>query len=500
MLLQLKFGIASFVRNYSTKVSPKLPFKKPQITNATKPRISESNSTKVSPKLPFKNPQITNASKPIISESIEMQWTDQQLQVFEAIERRQSVFVTGSAGTGKTMLVQELIKLLRKIYGKRNVSVTAPTGVVACALGGQTLHSFAGVGLAEADAETLLSRVLDNRTVIKRWKTIKALVIDEISMVEGELFDKLEYIARTIREIDEPWGGIQLVVSGDFLQLPPVNVGKSSDNRKEFAFEADSWDSSFQLEVGLKTVFRQSDPELIKLLQGIRTGELDAEGLELLQQRRCFEEPDETVVRLFPRIADVNRVNDMRLKGLGEETIVYEAFDKGDKPWIDQLNRGMAPTKLQLCVGARVMLLQNLNVKGRLVNGATGTIIGFKKSCKSDIAKICEHKLLPIVKFDSGCDKEIGTHTWSVMVGDRARATRLQLPLMLAWAMSIHKSQGVTLDRLHTNLSQAFGYGMIYVALSRLRSLDGLSFSSALNPSKIMAHPKVLEYYRNHFL
>ncbi|KAL2896942.1 ATP-dependent DNA helicase PIF1 [Bienertia sinuspersici] len=368
------------------------------------------------------------------------------------------------------MLIQEIIKLLRKLHGKKEVSVTAPTGIVACSLGGQTLHSFAGVGLAKADAETLLSKVLDNKRVLRRWRMVKALVVDEISMVEGEFFDKLEYLARMIRENDEPWGGIQLVVSGDFLQLPPISVGKkkNSDSDKEYAFEADSWDQSFQLQVGLNTIFRQSDPQLIKLLQGIRKGELDDEGLELLEQCRCIDnEPDETVVRLFPRIADVSRVNDMRLKGLGEEIIVYEAFDRGERHWIDQLDRGIAPNNLQLCKGARVMLTKNLNVKGQLVTGAT------------------EMVMKPL--------------TWNVEVGDKIRATRLQLPLILAWAMSIHKSQGMTVDRLHTNLSKAFGFGMIYVALSRLRSLDGLSFSSDFHPSKIKAHPKVLEYYKNHF-
>lgn len=470
--MQFYYGVATFVKNYSTKVTPKLPIKTPQNTNAKIPRNSEV---------------------------IEMQWTDQQLHVFDAIERRESVFITGSAGTGKTKLVQEIIELLRKIHGKRSVFVTAPTGVVACALGGQTLHSFAGVGLAEGDAETLVSQVLNNRRVFRRWKMVKALVVDEISMVEADFFDKLEYIARMIRENDETWGGIQLVVSGDFLQLPPVKVGRDFDRGKEFAFEADSWDRSFQLQVGLQTVFRQSDPKLVRLLQGIRRGELDAEGLEMLMQRRCSQEPDETVVRLYPRIADVSRVNNMRLNSLAEEIIVYEAFDKGEKPWIDQLDRGIAPNRLQLCKGARVMLTKNLNVKDKLVNGATGTVTGFRKAIKGNIAKICGGKLLPIVKFDSGCEKVINTQTWDVMMGDKICATRLQLPLILAWAMSIHKSQGMTVDKLHTNLSQAFGFGMVYVALSRVRSLDGLSFSSDLCPSKIMAHPKVLEYYKKHF-
>ncbi|XP_021743988.1 ATP-dependent DNA helicase pfh1-like [Chenopodium quinoa] len=431
MLMQFSTSVVTFVRNYSTQIGTRFPIKKPQFANVRIPRIS----------------QVPN-----------VEWTDEQLQVFEAVKRCESVFVTGSAGTGKTMLVQELIKTLRKMYGKRYVCVTAPTGVVACTLGGQTLHSFAGVGLAEADAEALLPRVYGNRWVCKRWTMVKALVIDEISM---------------------------LVVSGDFLQLPPVNVDKNFDNRKVFAFEADSWDCSFQLQVGLKTIFRQTDPELIRLLQGIRRGELDDEGHELLMQRRCSEEPDGAVLRLFPRIEDVDRVNGARLEGVGEEIIFYEAYDSGEKNWIDQLDRGLAPKTLHLCKGARVILTVNLNVKKKLVNGATGTIIGFRKAIRGDIAKICADKLLPIVKFDSGCEMETGTRTWDLVMGDKKCATRMQLPLMLAWAMSVHKSQGMTVDRLHTNLSRAFGFRTIYVALSRLRTLDGFSDLQRVNGDQL---------------
>lgn len=455
-------------------------------------------------------PQIGNAKKPRTSKVNKIEWTDQQLLVFDSIKRKQSVFITGSAGTGKTKLIEEIIKLLRKIHGRDRVFVTAPTGVAACALKGQTLHSFAGVGLAEADAHTLLSRVLSNRRTLKRWRSMRALVIDEISMVNGDFFDKLEYIARGIRSCKDdsslgelPWGGIQLVVSGDFLQLPPVLVGKKL-YAKEFAFEADSWDYSFQLHVALRTIFRQSDAEHIRMLQGIRRGELDPEGLEMLKNRFCDNEDelDETVVRLFPRVEDVDRVNQLRLHGLEEEIIVYKSFDTGKEPWKSQLNQGIAPTTLELCKGARVMLTKNLNVNFKLVNGATGTITGFVEAYKGKIKNICcfhGRMVLPIVKFDSGREQVIKPDKWEVLEGDEILATRLQLPLMLAWAMSIHKSQGMTLFKLHTDLSKAFGYGMVYVALSRLRSLDGL-YLSGFKPWTVKAHPKVLEYYKKCFL
>ncbi|KAH9610920.1 hypothetical protein KSS87_008839 [Heliosperma pusillum] len=480
------YAFLSTVRKYYTinnQFAVSIPIKKPQKCNARKPKT-------------------VNVSKESKEDS-KIVWNDQQLRIIEAIKRGESVFITGSAGTGKTMLIEHLIKLLVKKHGRKTVYVTASTGVAACALRGQTLQSFAGVGLAEADAETLLSRVIDNRWAYNRWKQAKALVIDEISMVDKTLFDKYEYIAREVRceseNDEEAWGGIQLVVSGDFFQLPPIDTRR---NGVEFAFEADSWEFSFQLYVQLETVFRQSNSEHVKLLEGIRVGEIDGKGLELLQQRCCKEEPDEAVVRLFPRNKDVVRVNKARLTSLGEEIIVYKAFDHAiADSWKLHLNNLIAPSKLEICKGARVMLIRNLNVKHKMVNGATGTVVGFKKSRIVDIKKICcqdGDNVLPIVKFDSGIEEVIRPDHWEVVEGDKVVAKRLQLPLMLAWATSIHKSQGMTLDRLHTDLSEAFDCGMVYVALSRLKSLDGLSLSG-FNPSKIMAHPKVLEYYKKHF-
>ncbi|KAK9726706.1 hypothetical protein RND81_05G232000 [Saponaria officinalis] len=443
----------------------------------------------------FRKPRTINVSNAV--------WNAQQISIIEAVERGESVFITGSAGTGKTILIRHLIKLLLKIYDRKSVFVTASTGVAACAVRGQTLQSFAGVGLADADAETLFSRVLGNRRAFNRWKQAKALVIDEISMVDKTLFEKYEYIARKVRceggECDEPWGGLQVVVSGDFFQLPPVDTKR---NGVEFAFEADCWENTFQLQVSLETVFRQSESEHVRLLEGVRRGEIDSEGLALLEDCCSEEEPDETVVRLFPKLKDVDRVNKSRLSALKEKIIVYKAFDQTvNDHGKNQLKHVIAPENLDLCKGARVMLIRNLNVKQNLVNGSTGTVIGFQKSRTRDIVKICGHdgdKLLPIVEFDSGWKEVVKPDEWEVADGGKVIAKRLQLPLMLAWATSIHKSQGMTLDRLHTDLSEAFGCGMVYVALSRVKSLDGLSLSG-FDPSKIKAHPKVLEYYKKCF-
>ncbi|XP_059668788.1 ATP-dependent DNA helicase pfh1-like [Cornus florida] len=440
-------------------------------------------------------------SNPTTPTSTGIKWTDEQLQVLAAISRGESVFVTGSAGTGKTILVHHIIELLENIHGPLQVSVTASTGVAACALEGQTLHSFAGVGLAAADSRTLLNRVLCNDEAYKRWNRVKALVIDEISMVQAEFFDKLEYIAREARDKqhaskNKVWGGIQLVVSGDFFQLPPILDKQELKRGKEFAFEADCWNSSFDVQVELTKIFRQSDGQLIKLLQGIRRGKCDPEGLKLLKQCNLETEPDSSVVRFYPRNKDVNRVNEEQLVSLGVDIVEYCAIDRGKNPWKQQLKQGISRDTLEVCEGARVMLCKNIDVGLKLVNGSTGTVVGFHPKKDKDVTKLCWKGLLPVVNFDSGPEMVIYPEKWLVMEGEEVRATRKQIPLILAWAVSVHKCQGMTLDSLHTNLSRAFGFGMVYVALSRVRSLAGLHVSG-FNPSKVKAHPKVLQFYQS---
>ncbi|XP_050379852.1 ATP-dependent DNA helicase PIF1-like [Argentina anserina] len=464
--------VESVHRNFSTKVSYKSK-KWPQDGYRTKDKPKKGG---------------------IENTKTKVQWTDEQIQIISAISEGKSVFITGSAGTGKTILVQHVIKLLKKQHGASKVYVTAPTGVAACAIGGQTLHSFASIGYPMADRETLLHRIVLNNKAYKRWLKVKALVIDEISMVDTEFFESLEYIARNIREVDTSWGGIQIVVSGDFFQLPPIKPHKNLGG-KEFAFEADCWNSSFDLQVNLTKVFRQSDPQLIKLLNGIRRGESNPEDLKFLEQCCSEGEPDTSVVKLYPRIEDVNRVNASRLKSLGNKLVVYTAVDSGEESRKPQLEQGIAPKEVILCKNARVMLVKNLNTWRGLVNGATGTVQGFYAPANKDLTGIC-HAALPIVKFDSGPELLIEPETWVVTEGDKVVAKRKQVPLILAWASSIHKCQGMTLDRLHTDLSKAFENGMVYVALSRVRSLKGL-YLSGFDCWKIMVHPKVLQFYRS---
>ncbi|KAI9115688.1 hypothetical protein K1719_013357 [Acacia pycnantha] len=244
------------------------------------------------------------------------------------------------------------------------------------------------------------------------------------------------------------------------------------------------------MQVEFTKIFRQSDFLLIKLLQGIRTGEMDPQYMEFLEQS-CIPESqcDPSVIQILPLNKQVERVNQERLDSLQEEVVVYNAVDHGAQPWKGQLNMGMAPDSVSICEGARVMLVKNLNTWKGLVNGATGEVVGFANAKSYD--EVCPHMLLPIVKFDSGGAMVVEPATWQVMHGEEVVAWRKQIPLLLAWALSIHKCQGMTLDRIHTNLSSAFGCGMVYVALSRVRSLKGLHLSG-FTRSKIQANPKTL--------
>ncbi|XP_022860372.1 ATP-dependent DNA helicase PIF1-like [Olea europaea var. sylvestris] len=321
-------------------------------------------------------------------------------------------------------------------------------------------------------------------------------------MIDTELFEGLEYIARSFRNEEgmgenKIWGGIQLVVSGDFFQLPPV-LKKKKKGAKKFAFEADCWNASFDMQIELTKPFRQlKDKTLIRILQGIRKGECDPGDLEFLEGCCSGGEPDPSAVRLYPRIEDVNKVNKMKMESLKENIVVYSAIDLGEDPWKRQLKHGIAPDELELCKGARVMLTKNKNPWRKLVNGATGTVKDFSQASDEQHKKYkaCDgFSNLPVVEFDCGIEMKVEPEIWTVMDGDKVVAVRRQIPLILSWALSIHKCQGMTLDKLHTDLKRVFDFGMVYVALSRIRLLRGLHLAG-FDPSKIKAHPKVLQFY-----
>ncbi|KMZ65819.1 hypothetical protein ZOSMA_30G00990 [Zostera marina] len=238
----------------------------------------------------------------------------------------------------------------------------ASTGVAAFALGGQTLYSFADVGLGKGRKNELLSFILKSNKAVDRLKRAKALAIDEINMIDGELFDNLKFLASSIHNSEPtPWGGIQLIVSGDFFQLSPINA---PNPRNEFAFESACWEKTFDVQMELTHVYRQSDSELIDFLEGIRRGQVDRDNKKFQRfllgttSDNLSRDQNDIETRLFPRTDDVRRVNHERLKYLGKEVVRFNVVDKGSLPWLNQLKYLIAPDELKICEGARVMLIK----------------------------------------------------------------------------------------------------------------------------------------------
>ncbi|CAD0081594.1 unnamed protein product [Aureobasidium vineae] len=456
--------------------------------------------------------------------------SDEQQHVLDLIsEKKKAVFFTGAAGTGKSYLREP-----------DRVAVTASTGLAACNIGGVTLHSFAGIGLGKEDVPELVKKIKRNQKAKHRWMRTKVLVVDEISMVDGDLFDKLEAIARQIRNNGRPFGGIQLVITGDFFQLPPV---PDSGKIAKFAFDAATWSTSIEYTIGLHHVFRQKDPIFANMLNEMREGRMSAESIKTFHtlSRPLESESSIDATELFPTRNEVENANQSKMSQLVGEIRTFEARDGGsitDKTFRDKLLANcMAPELITLKKGAQVMLIKNIDES--LVNGSLGKIIGFMNEIQFDSynnneeafmatqggtlkdenaiggldkKKTARERLMdnllgsttqiwPVVRFtladgttrDLLCQRE----TWKIELPDgEVQASRAQIPLILAWALSIHKAQGQTLDRVKVDLGKVFEKGQAYVALSRATSMQGLQVLR-FDPRKVVAHEKVRTFYQN---
>ncbi|KAF7308275.1 ATP-dependent DNA helicase PIF1 [Mycena chlorophos] len=449
-----------------------------------------------------------------------IQLSEEQQQILALVEQGQSVFYTGSAGTGKSVLLREIIKTLKKKHSRSHdaVAMTASTGIAACNIGGVTIHSFAGIGLGIEEAEKLADKIRKNKKAMTRWQRTKVLIIDEVSMLDGDLFDKLCRIGCILRRNTEPFGGIQLIVTGDFFQLPPV----SKSGAVKFAFEALKWKEAIPRTFNLTQVFRQSDQEFIDMLNEMRFGRLSQKSIDKFRSlsREIRYEDGLGPTELFPRREDVANSNTTRMKHLDSKIHVFTSSDGGTVVEPQQrdrlLSNFMAEQRLELREGAQVMLIKNMDES--LVNGSMGRVIKFSdpaKALQEDVDILGETAnglgkkpmstapagkgiLYPVVEFQlaSGGKATMMVKPESFKVElptGEVQASRTQLPLILAWALSIHKSQGQTLERVKVDLGRVFEKGQAYVALSRATSLEGLQVLR-FDPSKVMAHPKVVEW------
>ncbi|NXC95568.1 PIF1 helicase, partial [Certhia familiaris] len=429
----------------------------------------------------------------------------EQEAVLGAVRSGKSIFFTGSAGEGPRPLspapwekawpltycfsLQGTGKsfLLKRIVGSLPPNITyttASTGVAACHIGGTTLHAFAGIGSGKAPLEQCI-QLAERPGVRQHWLACQHLIIDEISMVDGKFFDKLEAVARAVRKRDEPFGGIQLIICGDFLQLPPVC---KANEEATFCFQAKSWRKCIHINMELTEVRRQTDKTFVSLLSAIRLGRCTEEVTRLLMQTAAHRSERDGIVatRLCTHKDDVEITNERRLQQLpGELVHMFEALDSD--PMLVKLIDAQCPVggRVELKLGAQVMLAKNLDVSQGLVNGARGVVVGFES----------EQKGLPKVRFLCGVTQLIKMEKWVIKGPSGVHLSRQQLPLKLAWAISIHKSQGMSLDCVEISLSRVFESGQAYVALSRARSLAGLRVLD-FDPKVVRADPAVLQFYR----
>ncbi|KAM9183174.1 ATP-dependent DNA helicase PIF1 [Dugong dugon] len=406
------------------------------------------------------------------------QLSEEQAAVLSVALKGQSVFFTGSAGTGKSYLLKRILGSLPPT----GTVATASTGVAACHIGGTTLHAFAGIGSGRAPLAQCVA--LAQRPGVRQgWLSCQRLVIDEISMVEADLFDKLEAVARAVRQQDKPFGGIQLIICGDFLQLPPVTKGSQPP---QFCFQAKSWKRCIPVTLELTEVWRQADQAFISLLQAVRLGRCSDEVTRQLRSTATHKVGRDGIVatRLCTHQDDVALTNERRLQELPGKVHSFEAMDS-DPEQAQALDAQCPASRLlQLKLGAQVMLVKNLAVSRGLVNGARGVVVGFET----------EGRGLPQVRFLCGITEVIRADRWTVQATGGQLLSRQQLPLQLAWAISIHKSQGLSLDCVEISLGRVFASGQAYVALSRARSLQGLRVLD-FDPMVVCCDPRVLRFY-----
>jgi ATP-dependent DNA helicase PIF1 len=370
----------------------------------------------------------------------------------------ESVLLTGPAGAGKTFVLNQFIKLA-KSEGK-HVSVTATTGLAATHLGGTTIHSWAGIGVHDFIPQGFAEHVSKARRDIIEKTDV--LIIDEISMLHDYRLDMVDEACRLIRKTDEPFGGIQIIMSGDFFQLPPVNRGEARAGG--FVVNAQVWQELQPVICYLQEQHRQDDEVLLDILNALRAGDLRRHHAEsLLARTEVYPDDLEQLTELHTVNMDVDTLNEAKLKDLDGDEIVYEQTTTGSEMYVQSLQRSvLAPSSLRLKKGALVMAVKN-SLDRKYVNGSLGVVVDFEP-----------HTEYPIVEFRNGKEVTMVPDTWEQRDGDKKRASITQIPLRLAWAITVHKSQGMTLDAARIDLRKAFVEGMGYVALSRVKNLQNL--------------------------
>lgn len=415
-----------------------------------------------------------------------------QDQALHILKTGASVFLTGEPGSGKSHTIKKYIDFL--ISKGITPSVTASTGIAATHIGGMTIHSWSGLGIRSELSVYDLESMLEKEYVVKRISKAKVLIIDEISMLSSNTLYMIERVCSYIRQDEsKSFGGLQVIFVGDFFQLPPII--KTTDRtstlemfeESQLAFNSPAWKKTDPVICYLTEQHRQSDPEFVSVLKNIRENKVTTDVHNILQKRILKKDKIdmEKVTKLYSHNIHVDKVNNLELGLISNKTKIFEMTKTGKDFIVDNLVKNcLSPYKLELKKGAKVMCTKNNPEKG-FVNGSIGEVVRFSSTTT-----------FPIIRFinEKGYTREVEIEPmeWSIDDGGRKVATIKQIPLRLAWAMTIHKSQGMSLDEAMMDISQVFEYGQGYVALSRVRTLKGL-YLIGYNEMSLKVHPEVLE-------
>lgn len=418
-----------------------------------------------------------------------------QAEAFDLMKIGKNIFLTGAPGSGKTYLLNKYVNYLKDHNVK--IAVTASTGIAATHLQGATIHSWSGIGIRDSLNEKDLDKIISSKLIKRNYKKAKTLIIDEISMLHKHQLDMVDTIARRILDPDKPFGGLQVILCGDFFQLPPVSSSFSSvtngfqnelqmesQTKSQFAFEANSWANGNFHVCYLQEQHRQGNDPLLTILEDIRRG-TTGEHTKIPLRTRYKKEPEGTTkaTKLYSRNINVDDINERELKNIIAEEKIFNMQTYGFDTLVKGLKKScLAKEQLKLKIGAEVMFIKNDIETGRYVNGTRGIVNGFDKKEGWPIIKTYDNEIILAEPQE-----------WKYEDDGIIRATIRQVPLRLAWAITIHKSQGMTLDAAEMDLGDVFEPGMGYVALSRVRSLNGLKLMN-LNELALQVNPKILDH------
>ena len=397
-----------------------------------------------------------------------------QHEALNILQTGVNVFLTGEPGSGKTHTVRTFVDWLR--IHDIEPAVTASTGIAATHLSGITIHAWSGIGIQRALSKADVDAIASREHVARRLGKATTLIIDEISMLSAETLEMVDRVCRAVRRMNEPFGGLQVVLVGDFYQLPPI----SRTDTASFCFSSPVWETLNPVVCYLTEQHRHDDPDFLEVLAAIRAGAIEQSMLDrILTRQTKADTPLETIPRLYTHNEDVDRLNEEKLAAVPSSTVGYGMTSSGRPTLVESLKRGcLSPEQLKLKEGAVVMGTKNVAAVG-LANGTLGTVVGFERGTSH-----------PRVETKDGRTITISPVDWSVEEGGRVRATITQIPLRLAWAITVHKSQGMSMDAAAMDLSRCFTYGQGYVALSRVRQLAGL-YVLGWNDAALAVHPEV---------